>query len=377
VCDIEPENWVLRNFRAAILMCGEVPVAVADRSWLVHTFGASPGNLRAGLQWAVEQGDTSTALRLGGALSDFWWARGAQSESRDYFDALLRLSAVRPGVPEQSQEWASLRTQVLGGAMHMAWARGDFALATQYAEERLALDYELEDTAGIAFGLGALGVLALWQGDEARAAALLSEGLALARGVELRQELPWMLISLGELAWHQGDYVQAVALLSESLALAQENKDQIFIAWSLRHLGTVACLQGDFVQAIDLLSKSLMLYRNSDDVWGVVECMEIYAWVAIGQSMQIPQQRAGDIPPALVRAARLLGAAAALRSATGHPSVAGCHAIHQRKVSAIRAAMGEAALVAAWAEGCAMTVEQAIAHALEGSDGDHYPYASS
>ena len=37
---------------------------------------------------------------------------------------------------------------------------------------------------------------------------------------------------------------------------------------------------------------------------------------------------------------------------------------HDRDVAAVRAALGEAAFAAAWAEGRAMTMEQAIAEAL-------------
>jgi hypothetical protein len=77
-------------------------------------------------------------------------AQGAQREARECFDALLRLSAVRPVAPEAAKGWASLRTRVLQEASLMAWARGDCTPATQYDEERLGLEYELENAAGIA-----------------------------------------------------------------------------------------------------------------------------------------------------------------------------------------------------------------------------------
>jgi hypothetical protein len=38
---LRPKNWVLRNFRAATLMCDGAHVAEADRNQLVHTSGAS------------------------------------------------------------------------------------------------------------------------------------------------------------------------------------------------------------------------------------------------------------------------------------------------------------------------------------------------
>ncbi|HWQ15423.1 MAG TPA: AAA family ATPase [Roseiflexaceae bacterium] len=332
----------------------------AWRGWL----GAEYGNLRAALQQAIEQEDATMALRLGLALSDFWWAHGAQSEARACFDALLRLSAVRPHTPEAAHAWATLRAQVLGGAALMAFRRGDFTQVAQYTRERLALEEELENPVGIAITRATMGCQALWQGDDARAADLLAEGVALARAVALTAELPWMLINLGEVAWHAGDYARAAALLAESLALARESGNQTFIAWSLRQLGTVACLRGELAQATDLLADGLTRYRDTDDLWGIVECLEIDAWVAGAQWDQMPHQTTPDTHATLVRAARLLGAAAALRATTGFPPIAGCQALHERNAAAVRAAMGEAAFAAAWAEGRAMTVEQAVTAAL-------------
>jgi hypothetical protein len=66
-----------------------------------------------------------------------------------------------------------------------------------------------------------------------------------------------------------------------------------------------------------------------------------------------------------VRAARLLGAAAALRDTTGPPVPPIDQAEREQHVSALRAALGEPAFAAAWAEGRRLTPEQAIHVALE------------
>ena len=62
----------------------------------------------------------------------------------------------------------------------------------------------------------------------------------------------------------------------------------------------------------------------------------------------------------LERAARLLAAAGAL---SAYLPVLGPD--HAREIAEVRAAMGEAAFAAAWADGEAMTLEQAIALALD------------
>jgi hypothetical protein len=69
-------------------------------------------------------------------------------------------------------------------------------------------------------------------------------------------------------------------------------------------------------------------------------------------------------PPEL--AARLFGAAAALRKAFGMPSGQYATADYRQRTGSVRTALGEARFAAAWAEGQAMTLEQAVDAALAG-----------
>ncbi len=65
------------------------------------------------------------------------------------------------------------------------------------------------------------------------------------------------------------------------------------------------------------------------------------------------------------RAARLFGAANALLERSGAVLDEVDQAEHARDVAATRAQLDEATYAAAWAEGRAMTLEHAIAYALE------------
>jgi hypothetical protein len=68
------------------------------------------------------------------------------------------------------------------------------------------------------------------------------------------------------------------------------------------------------------------------------------------------------------QAARLLGASAARREEMGTPLSPIAQVDHDHAVNAARAALVEDALAAAWAEGHAMSFEEAIAHALGGDE---------
>jgi hypothetical protein len=65
------------------------------------------------------------------------------------------------------------------------------------------------------------------------------------------------------------------------------------------------------------------------------------------------------------RAARLLGAAQALRDTIRRRFSAGQARELDAEVALLRAALGGPAFAAAWAEGRAMSLEQAVAYALD------------
>jgi hypothetical protein len=72
------------------------------------------------------------------------------------------------------------------------------------------------------------------------------------------------------------------------------------------------------------------------------------------------------------RAARLFGAAEALREALGAPLPPVERAHYDRSVAATRAALGEEAFAAAWAEGRALSLEQAIAAPATEEEGNSH-----
>lgn len=69
------------------------------------------------------------------------------------------------------------------------------------------------------------------------------------------------------------------------------------------------------------------------------------------------------------RAARLLGAAAALRETIGYPVRPARRADYDRLAAAVRTALGEGA-AEGWAAGQGMTMEQAVEYALSESPAD-------
>ncbi|HEX5502184.1 MAG TPA: tetratricopeptide repeat protein [Thermomicrobiales bacterium] len=293
-------------------------------------------NLRAALGWARERGEGEFGLRLTGALWRFWWQHGHLSEGRDWLEALLAHGAdVTP----------ALRAVALSGAGNLAWAQADLARATALHEASLALHRAAGDALGVAKSLNNLGLVAVHAGRYDEAAGLYEESLALHRRVGTPRSLAGALVNLGEAVYKRGDNARATALFEESLALYRELGDARGVADTLHYLGIAACDRGAHGRAGELLTESVALFRAVGDQQGVASCLEYLAAVAL--ALDRPRE-----------AARLCGAAAALRAACGAPVPPSGRAHLDATVAAARRALGAADFTAAWVAGEALPPDE-------------------
>ncbi len=250
----------------------------------------------------------------------------------------------------------------------LARVQGDFEQAKSFAEECLTLSHAT-GAAQNALALDSLGLLAFYQGDFERARLLCEEALALSRD-PLRGPLaavgpapPWRgegghnaitvgsLNSLGLVACGTGDYERASVLCHEALSLARESGDVRASARSLNTLGLVASVRGDTGRATALHKESLALFRDLGEKLGIAQCFGNLGGLAVARSE--PQ-----------RAARLFGAAEGLRRGIGAPLPPVERPEYDRTITTTHDRLGGEAFAAAWAEGHAMPLEQAIEYAL-------------
>jgi len=132
------------------------------------------------------------------------------------------------------------------------------------------------------------------------------------------------------------------------VVLSREIGDQLNTAWSLAFLAKVISLQGDQATARAMYEESLALAIAGNSKWHITRGLEGLAGVLAPQ---------GD----LGWAARLWGAAEALRGTMGTPIAPVYRAEYERSVAAARDQLGEQVFTKAWAEGRNMTPEQALA----------------
>jgi tetratricopeptide (TPR) repeat protein len=95
-------------------------------------------NFRAALRWAIDQGESETAVRLAAALYRLWYLRGSLGEGRRWFDQVLAMDADNP-------RSLIADARALRGAGLLAYAEGDYVAARSFTERGLALASRLND----------------------------------------------------------------------------------------------------------------------------------------------------------------------------------------------------------------------------------------
>ena len=189
-------------------------------------------------------------------------------------------------------------------------------------------------------------------GDQAGARALYEESLAIARQAHDTAGIARGLANLANVVAYQGDHEAARPLYEESLAMQRAQGDHDYVAITLDNLAEVAYLQGDYAKACRLYQESLALRRELGDRSGVADSLE-------GLATSLAPLRAGLV------VARLMAAARKLREDVGSPPTPYKREAYDARIAAASGELPDPApFDAAWQEGRAMTLEQAIEMAL-------------
>ena len=142
-----------------------------------------------------------------------------------------------------------------------------------------------------------------------------------------------------------------MTLHTEGLAEFRETGDKHGIAAALYYIGSTAHDMHEYGRALASFRESLTVCRELGDRWLSGMCFEKMARLATVHGHR-------------ERAARLFGSAERVHETLGWRLPPADQADHDERVASTRAALGESIFAAAWAEGRAMTLEQAIEYAL-------------
>jgi tetratricopeptide (TPR) repeat protein len=270
------------------------------------------GALQRVFGWLIEQGDAERGLRLAYLLQELWFEDHHTGEARALLATMLALPAAAARTSDRA------RYLDLAGAL--ALNMEDFVAARTLKQEAVAICRELDDRAGLGSALVHLGHVELYAGD-----------LPAAR--ELYREARQIFVDLGDPAW---------------------------IAHATGHLGRVALESGDYGPADKLVREAVRRYRDLGLEWETAATIGNAAGVAAGLGQ--PE-----------RALRLAGASAAHRERIGVSLPPMFRVRFEQIIAPARHALTEPEQTRLWAEGQAMTLEQATEYALDSIPGTRPP----
>jgi predicted ATPase/class 3 adenylate cyclase len=313
---------------------------VDQKPWL-DRLEVEHDNLRAALRWAIDQGHVDTGLRMVGALWRFWHFHAHLDEGRQWSEEALAL----PGASERTARRAKALT-ALGG---VAYWQEDLPATRRAYEEALDIARELGDRVAEAEGTYNLAYVPAYEGDNPRAIALIREAhgmfeeLGVPRGMA---DTTWLLAIVARL---DGDTARARTLAEESLELHRAHGDRFGTTDALHVLGRIALAQGDLATARSVFLEALAYDEQVENRTGMGIVLDN---LAAGESAEGRH----------LAAVRLAGASDAIKEAAGGHAPPPFIDLPDPRDSA-RVVLGEAAVDAAWEEGQAMTLEQALAYA--------------
>ena len=220
----------------------------------------------------------------------------------------------------------------------MAREQGRYARAMELHAESLAVAEAAGDRWAVASAHGYLAFVSWLQRDFDRAAAEASAALAMFRDLGDVEGVAWSLISLGTVARYQGEASGRPRCWPRAGRWPRASASGRASPGRCEQLGLLAAVDGD-PAAITLLRRSLELHTELRDRWRMSSVLEDLAAIALALGQARP-------------AARLLGAAEAIRDAIG-TVIAPCERPqHLQTMAAARAALGEEAFAAARQQGC-------------------------
>jgi non-specific serine/threonine protein kinase len=312
---------------------------------------AEHDNVRAALTWAETAGEAEIGLRLAAAMGSYWVFRGHFREGRRWLErALVRADRT----PSATRAFALVRVGWLTSL------QGELDVAEPFLLDGLGIARTTGDRWNEALALLGLGMMALQRGETARAAAWTRAALPVFReieGVEVAGPHFFSVAnaSLAQILLIQGHTAAAEAHLAEALRRQRALDFPWGLGDTLRILGDLAATRGDTEAALTNYRESLELARLHGDHRLLADSFD-------GIAGALTARRQPE------RAARLYGAAAALRARIGSPAGGWDRATYDRGVAATRVALTKEAFATAWADGEAMSSDASFAEVQTGAE---------
>jgi len=350
-------------------------------------------NANAVRDWALES-RLDLALRMTGVsnlLLRYWFF---SPEGKHWLEQVVGQTRIHPEVESNAEYQRGLARAViaLGAA---TFSRGETTKARAILEEGIALAQKAGLIEQRVFGLNMLLIVLLNLGDFETAESLAEDVLALSRkhsldflyfmaldtfssifarqgkyeqaqayggkAVQLAQQSgnPWLKAMAafmnGQFEKNRGNWAVAKDSFSQAAELFEAVRDTGFLRISQSEVGHIKRLMGDYAGAEEVYRPIIIAFQEYGNTAAIAHQLECFGEIAAFQ----------DRP---IRAAKLLGAAQALRESLDSIRLPHEQADFDQALTQLAASIGETKRDAAMAEGKMLSLDDAVTLALEGTE---------
>jgi len=352
-------------------------------SWLIW-LEQEHDNIRATLAWslATEQG-VARGAQMVNVLFWFWYRRGYTIESGLWANRILESPFI--------QAPSAIRAMTLFASGSSAMWQGNQDIALPKVMEGLAIAQKLDGMEVLPFMLMGSAVVLINMGKDSEAQPMMVQALALFKQYQNDPFTAVTLVHLGNAELGLGHVEQARAYHEEALTKARVINENWLISFALNNLGEVARTQGQFDKARKYYEESESLLRATGDRGDVARFVHNLGYIAqheeelelaesqfrksltmfrrLGNRRGISECLAGLAglkaqQGQTVWGATLLSAAESLLKATGSAWWPADRVEVERNRAMLQSALGADEFSKAWKDGGEMTIDQAIAFAV-------------
>jgi hypothetical protein len=334
-------GWCLRQVRGPDVRAARRPAVARS----LCAIDPTADELRAALEWTATRGSVRQGLAIGSGLGQWWRERGLAGEGRMW---LLRLYE-RIGSDDETVPDAELAAAYHAHAL-LSGAAGEYAEGLRFSQGAEVAARRAGDTCLLARVLAGRCELLFDMGRTEDAERLCRDVIAWAGREGMSGDALLAVYALAQILWRRGALDQASALLANARPVEASRPGERGRRTVDMLLGLVALGRGDVVAAHD----HLMVALRSTVGHG------FHARASVALHAVAARCSIGGDP---LTAARLSGAAQAAGSRLRvAPGALGPYWREQQAVS--RATLGDVVFDAAYAEGAALSLDDAVAVAL-------------
>lgn len=332
---------------------GETVRSLEARRWTaggdgwIDAIGSEYADVVAALEWSFGRGDPAVGCRIVAALGFWWYRSGRHGEGRAWVDQAL---ASASEVDDPTTAWI----HAASGSLAKYELRSD--KAREHFETTLRIARETGDERLEALALCDSGVVAAGDSEHYESGMeTVQLGLALARRIESPQIVAHGLTVLGELTRANGHPEAAEAAYREALDLNVQIGDRYYEAVNVLNMGHALMAQ-------ERTHEALSYHRRGIELASRIGSRIMVAWNV--SEFAAAHRLLGQ--PEL--AAQLIGAAEAALEVLGATYGPVDQPMHDRTQQAIRKELGDATYDRLVTDGRKMTLEEAVALALDALD---------